>query len=71
LVAALGGAELRDVGPDYADELAGWLTARQPELVTDEHWQLIDAHERGVGEPAGRPRVKLANVADMLRIGHG
>jgi ferredoxin--NADP+ reductase len=44
--------------------------SRQPKLITDEHWQLIDRHERSTGEPHGRPRVKLASVADMLRIGH-
>lgn len=64
-------AELRDVGSDYAAELENWLRSRQPDLVTDTHWQLIDAHERSTGEPHGRPRVKLTRVADMLRIGHG
>lgn len=56
---------------DYEAQLHRWLLSRQPELVTAEHWQLIDAHERSTGEPHGRPRVKLANVAEMLRIGHG
>jgi ferredoxin--NADP+ reductase len=68
LVADLASAQLRDVGPDYADELARWLVGQQPELVTDDHWQAIDAHERSAGEPYGRPRVKLARVADMLHI---
>ncbi|HTY29112.1 MAG TPA: NADP oxidoreductase, partial [Mycobacterium sp.] len=71
LVADLAGAQLRDVGPDYSDELARWLVERQPQLVTDDHWQIIDEYERSAGEPAGRPRVKIANVAEMLRIGHG
>jgi ferredoxin/flavodoxin---NADP+ reductase len=66
-------ADLTDAGfdEDYADELLQWLLSRQPNLVTDEHWQLIDRHERSTGEPHGRPRVKLASVADLLRIGHG
>jgi len=71
LVADLAGAQVSEVGPDYADELVRWLAERQPTLVTDDHWQLIDTHERGTGEPHGRPRVKLVSVADMLRIGHG
>lgn len=71
LLADLSGRPLREVGPDYSDELAAWLLECQPKLVTDEHWQRIDAHERGAGEPHGRPRVKLVSVADMLRIGHG
>ena len=70
LIADLGGMDLREVGPGYADELVDWLLTCQPKLVTDDHWQRIDAHERGAGEPHGRPRVKLANVADMLRIAH-
>jgi len=71
LVADLGSSEPGDVGPDHADELREWLLSRQPRLVTDEHWELIDRHERSSGEPHGRPRVKLSNVADLLRIGHG
>ena len=71
LIADLAGTQLRVVGPDHADELVTWLLSRQPKLVTDDHWQRIDAHERGAGEPHGRPRVKLTRVADMLHIGHG
>lgn len=71
LVANLAGAQLPEVSPGHADELAAWLLERQPKLVTDDHWRLIDAHERGAGEPHGRPRVKLVSVADMLDIGHG
>ncbi|MCV7065355.1 FAD-dependent oxidoreductase [Mycolicibacterium farcinogenes] len=68
-------SDLRDRGvderdADYGDELAAWLLEHQPALVTGEHWRLIDAHERAAGEPLGRPRVKLASVAELLRIGH-
>ena len=71
LLADLASADLRDVGPDYSDELVAWLLSRQPKLVTDDHWHAIDAHERALGEPLGRPRVKLTNVAELLRVGHG
>lgn len=54
-----------------ADDSAEWLLSRQPKLVTDDHWQLIDAHERTAGEPHGRPRVKLSSVAELLKISHG
>ena len=66
-------ADLRDAAPRDTDseELVRWLLSRQPTLVTDDHWQLIDAHERSSGEPHGRPRVKLTSVAELLRIGHG
>ncbi|HEX7323548.1 MAG TPA: FAD-dependent oxidoreductase [Mycobacterium sp.] len=71
LAADLAAAQLREVGPNYDDELRDWLLSRQPELVTDERWHLIDAYERSTGEPRGRPRVKLVDVADMLRVGRG
>lgn len=57
-------------GAEYDIELAEWLLQHQPKLVTGEHWQLIDAHERAAGETVGRPRVKLASVAELLRIAH-
>ncbi|MGI9124255.1 MAG: NADP oxidoreductase, partial [Mycobacterium sp.] len=71
LIADLTAAEAREFGPDHGTELAEWLVGRQPEVVTGEHWQVLDAHERGAGESHGRPRVKLVTVADMLRIAHG
>lgn len=71
LLADLEGRALAEVSDDHARKLAEWLVTRQPKLVTDDHWKLIDAHERGAGEPHGRPRVKLTSVADLLRIGHG
>jgi ferredoxin--NADP+ reductase len=67
LVADLGAA----APASGVDDAVEWLLSRQPKLVTDDHWKLIDAHERTTGEPHGRPRVKLTSVADLLRIGHG
>jgi ferredoxin/flavodoxin---NADP+ reductase len=37
---------------------------RQPEVVTDDHWKLIDEHERSAGRAGGSPRVKLTSVAE-------
>lgn len=65
---AAGGVDER--AAELGDELAQWLLDHQPKLVTGEHWRLIDAHERAAGEPTGRPRVKLASVAELLRIAH-
>src|ERR1700757_4539055 len=39
LVADLADARFDE---EYADEVLEWLLSRQPKLVTDEHWQLID-----------------------------
>ncbi|MGZ4279535.1 MAG: FAD-dependent oxidoreductase [Solirubrobacteraceae bacterium] len=54
--------------PD-ADAIAEWIVQRAPDVVTWEGWQAIDAHERGLGEPDGRPRVKLVRVADLVATG--
>lgn len=67
----LSRASLADFGADHADKLAEWLASRQPKLVTDAHWKLIDEYERSAGEPHGRPRVKVPSLAELLRISHG
>lgn len=71
LLSDLAGADLAGVDADYSETLAEWLLSRQPKLVTDDHWKLIDEYERSAGESHGRPRVKLTSVAELLRIGHG
>jgi ferredoxin--NADP+ reductase len=71
LLADLSGAELADIGADHSEKLVEWLLSRQPKLITDDHWKLINEYERSAGEPHGRPRVKLTSVAELLRIGHG
>jgi ferredoxin/flavodoxin---NADP+ reductase len=71
LVADLSGAALADVDEDHSETLVKWLLSRQPKLITDDHWKLINDYERSAGEPHGRPRVKLTSVAELLRVGHG
>jgi ferredoxin--NADP+ reductase len=71
LLADLNAAELPEFEADHADRLAEWFVQQQPKLVTGEHWKLVDEHECSAGEGAGRPRVKLTSVADLLRICHG
>ena len=53
--------------PD-GDAIEAWLRTRVPALVTWHGWQAIDEHERGLGVPAGRPRVKLVRVPEMLAV---
>jgi ferredoxin--NADP+ reductase len=69
-----------DSGPDHgrtsthepsdpdAASLEALLRVRQPELITYSGWQSIDRHERALGEPAGRPRVKLTRIDELLRV---
>jgi ferredoxin--NADP+ reductase len=49
-------------------ELEDMLRARKPDLVSYAGWSEIDRHERALGEPAGRPRVKLTRIDEMLRV---
>jgi ferredoxin--NADP+ reductase len=53
--------------PD-ADAVEELLSQRQPSLVTYAGWEAIDRHERTLGEAAGRPRVKVTSIEEMLRI---
>jgi ferredoxin--NADP+ reductase len=50
------------------EAIEAWLGTRVPGLVTWRGWEAIDAHERRLGAPAGRPRVKLVRVGDMLAV---
>ena len=53
---------------DRREDLLEALQARHAGVVTYEGWQRIDRHERGRGEPAGRPRVKLTRIGEMVSI---
>jgi ferredoxin--NADP+ reductase len=70
LLGDLARAGVARTGADHSDELADWLAARQPKLVTGAHWKLIDDYERAAGESHGRPRVKLPNLERLLKEGH-
>jgi ferredoxin--NADP+ reductase len=54
-----------------ADSTGEWLLGAAPHVVEWDGWQAIDEHERGLGEPAGRPRVKLVRMADLVEAGRG
>jgi ferredoxin--NADP+ reductase len=71
LIQDLEGSSVSDFGADHSEKLVEWLLERQPKLITDDHWKLIDEYERSAGEPHGRPRVKVCSVAELLRIAHG
>ena len=71
LLSDLKSGDLNDFSQTHSEEIFDWLSQRQPQLITDDHWQLIDEQERTAGEPRGRPRVKVSSVADLLKITHG
>jgi ferredoxin--NADP+ reductase len=68
LLEDLAAGRLPERPPIDDDSLLDFLRERQPELVTYEGWEMIDRHERELGEPAGRPRVKLTSVDDMVEV---
>ncbi|GJO24816.1 NADPH-ferredoxin reductase FprA [Mycobacterium marinum] len=53
------------------DALAQWLISCQPQLIAAAHWEAIDNFEREAGQSQQRPRVKVASLPELLRIGHG
>lgn len=48
--------------------LARMLRDRAPDHIDAAGWRAIDDYETGLGAAAGRPRVKLTSVADMIAI---
>jgi ferredoxin--NADP+ reductase len=44
------------------------LAERRPDAIGLAGWRAIDAEERRRGEPDGRPRTKLVDVEEMLRV---
>jgi ferredoxin--NADP+ reductase len=68
LLADLESGQLRRHNRDGSGDIHDWLSDRQPDLVTEQGWQLIDAAERTAGEQHGRPRVKLCRTDALLDI---
>jgi ferredoxin/flavodoxin---NADP+ reductase len=61
---------LEPTEPD-PDAIESLLAERVPALVTYEGWSEIDRHEQALGEPHGRPRVKLTRIDELLRVAAG
>jgi ferredoxin--NADP+ reductase len=53
---------------DDAELFEARLRERKPQLVTYAGWEAIDRHEKALGEPQGRPRVKLTRLEELLRV---
>ncbi len=72
LLADLSAAELADFDEDHAHRLAEWLVERQPKVVTDDHWRLIDdarTHDRrGDRTAAGEADQRRRPAPDRARL---
>jgi ferredoxin--NADP+ reductase len=66
LLEDLGGGRLLETAPISDAALSAYIHERQPAVVDYAGWARIDRHEQRLGEPGGRPRVKLTRVAEML-----
>ncbi len=64
------GKHLNPAEPD-PEAIERLLAERVPALVTYEGWSEIDRHEQSLGEPHGRPRVKLTRIDELLRVAAG
>ena len=69
--AEAGALRRPDPGLADPDAVAAWLTERVPDHITWAGWEMIDAYESSLGEPRGRPRVKLVRLAELLEAGRG
>ncbi|MCW2798672.1 MAG: Ferredoxin--NADP+ reductase [Aeromicrobium sp.] len=54
-----------------AESFDGLLAERQVTVIDLAGWKRLDDHERGEGKAAGRPRVKVSDREDQIRIGAG
>jgi ferredoxin--NADP+ reductase len=66
LLEDLGGGRLLAPAPVGDAALDAFIRARAPNVVDYAGWARIDRHERKLGEPHGRPRIKLTRVQEML-----
>ena len=68
LLADLAGRAPVERGDDHGESVEAWLRDRCPDLVDQAGWEAIDAHERGRGEPHGRPRVKVVDRDELIKL---
>jgi ferredoxin--NADP+ reductase len=64
----LAEGRLPERGAASRESVVAFLRSRQSDLVEFADWQAIDEHEQGLGRPAGRPRVKLTTVDEMVGV---
>jgi ferredoxin--NADP+ reductase len=68
LLTDLGNGTLTRHTVNNHETVEEWLTKHQPDLVTEQGWQRIDAAEQAAGKQAGRPRIKLCTTDELLQV---
>jgi ferredoxin--NADP+ reductase len=66
LLEDLEGGRLADPPAPGREAIDALLADRGAEVVTQQGWEAIDAHERERGEPDSRPRAKLPTFEELL-----
>jgi ferredoxin--NADP+ reductase len=64
------GTHLQPSRPD-PQAIEDLLRERVASLVSYEAWSEIDRHEQALGQPHGRPRVKLTRIEHLLQVAAG
>jgi ferredoxin/flavodoxin---NADP+ reductase len=71
IVEDAGAGRLPEPSGADAEATGAWLRACAPAVVEWDGWQAIDEHERSLGEAAGRPRVKLVTIDELVAASRG
>jgi len=66
VTALLADLEAGKLNAPSADDLDALLEQRCRDRIDYAGWERIDAHERALGEPQGRPRVKIVHRGDFV-----
>jgi ferredoxin/flavodoxin---NADP+ reductase len=71
IVEDAGAGRLPEPSDGDGEATGAWLRASSPAVVEWDGWQAIDEHERSLGEAAGRPRVKLVSIDELVSASRG
>ena len=66
LLEDLAAGRLHDAPSPTIEAIEALVADHRPEAIEYGHWESIDAHERALGDPHGRPRIKLCSWDELL-----
>jgi len=66
LLEDLAAGRLHDAPSPTLEAIEALVADHRPEAIEYGHWESIDAHERALGDPHGRPRIKLCSWDQLL-----
>jgi ferredoxin--NADP+ reductase len=66
LLEDLAAGRLHDAPSPTLEAIEALVADHRPEAIEYGHWESIDEHERALGDPHGRPRIKLCSWDELL-----